>query len=121
MARKKIGIFYCKRIKDQVCVGCAKCFKAVSETEGEYSRYDEPPEVVFMTHCGDCPGLIMPSASLMKTCLRDLDVSVDAIHLSTCIMKAKNTAACPMDLDAIRSKLEESWGVPVVLGGHDYP
>ena len=67
MAKQKIGVFYCKRIKDVVCVGCSKCFKAMSLLEGEYSRYDEPPEVVFMTHYGDCPGLIMPSAALANS------------------------------------------------------
>jgi hypothetical protein len=28
---KKIGIVYCKRIQDQSCVGCAKCYKAVND------------------------------------------------------------------------------------------
>jgi len=120
MARQKIGIFYCKRIKDKLCVGCAKCFKAMSLGDGEFSCYDEPPEVVFMTHCGDCPGLIMPSAGLVKGSIGSIDRSVDAIHLSTCMVKACQTAGCQMDLEAVKAKLEGAFGVPVVLGGHDY-
>jgi len=120
MAKKRIGIFYCKRIKDRVCIGCAKCFKAAAEMEGEFSAYDEPPEIVFMTHCGDCPGLIMPSADLMKGTLENIDRKVDAIHLSTCIIKARATAGCPMDIEMLKPKLEEKFGVPVIFGGHNY-
>ena len=28
---KNIGIVYCKKIQDESCVGCAKCYKAVNE------------------------------------------------------------------------------------------
>ena len=52
----KIAILYCKRIQDHSCIACAKCYKGISEKNGEFAKYDEI-ELVAMTDCGDCPGL----------------------------------------------------------------
>ncbi len=36
-----IAIFYCKKIKDHSCVGYAKCYKAIGESNDEFSRYED--------------------------------------------------------------------------------
>ncbi|CAD7773093.1 MAG: CGGC domain protein [Candidatus Methanoperedenaceae archaeon GB37] len=44
---KKILIVSCNNIRDNHCIGCLKCFKALSRREGEFARYkDEEVEVV---------------------------------------------------------------------------
>ena len=37
----KIAILYCKRIKDQSCIACAKCYKGMAEKNGTFAEYDE--------------------------------------------------------------------------------
>jgi predicted metal-binding protein len=52
---KKIAIIICSRY--QSCGG-GKCFRAVRERAGAFSRYpkDEPLEIVGFSNCGGCPG-----------------------------------------------------------------
>jgi predicted metal-binding protein len=121
MARR-IGIIYCKRIQDSSCVGCAKCYKAISERSFAFEG-DEPVELVFKTSCGDCPGLVLPRLDLQATVLDALETpmrSLDAIYLATCVKKATAVMGCPMRLEAVTAKIEEIYGVPVHLGTHDY-
>ena len=54
----KIAILYCKRVQDHSCIACVKCYKGISEKNGEFAKYDEI-ELVAMTDCGDCPGLVV--------------------------------------------------------------
>ncbi len=61
----KIAILYCKRIKDISCIACAKCFKGIQEKNGEFGRHDDI-ELVAMTDCGDCPGLVVPRVKLLS-------------------------------------------------------
>ena len=65
---KKIGIIYCKKIQDESCIGCAKCYKAVNDKRFAFEGEDEV-RVVFKTHCGDCPGLTLPRVQLQMTVL----------------------------------------------------
>ena len=63
----KIAIIGCKRIQDQLCVACEKCLKAMSNREGEFSRYkDDELELIALGNCIDCPGLVMPKITLMN-------------------------------------------------------
>ena len=87
----KIAIIYCKRIKDHSCIGCAKCYKASAEKNGEFDRHDQI-ELVAMTDCGDCPGLVAPCANLLKEIARNPDRSIDTLHLGTCVKLAMETA-----------------------------
>jgi len=114
-----IAIVTCAKIQDKSCVGCLKCFRAIQRKEGEFARYDDA-RIVAMTGCGDCPGLVMPKATLLMEMADYLDQDIDAVHLATCIVKAKKTAACPIDLEGLREKIEASWGKPVVVGTHNY-
>lgn len=115
----KVAIFQCSKIKDTSCVACLKCFKAADRREGEFSRYDSV-KIAAMSGCGDCPGLIMPKALLTMEMADYMECDIDAIHLGTCMVKAKKTAACPMDHDALKEMLQSKFGKPVVVGTHNY-
>jgi predicted metal-binding protein len=115
----KIAILYCKRIKDQSCIACAKCFKGMAEKNAEFGQHDEI-ELVAMTDCGDCPGLTVPKVKLLKQLARDLDRDFDTIHFGTCMKLAMETAECPIDYDTMKLTLENNFGVKVILGTHSY-
>jgi predicted metal-binding protein len=115
----KIAILYCKRIKDHSCLACAKCFKGMDEKNGEFAQHEEI-ELVAMTDCGDCPGLVVPRVKLLSEVTKNLDRPIEAIHLGTCIKLAMETAGCPIDYDDLKVLLENTFGVKVVLGTHSY-
>lgn len=117
---KRVAIFYCKRIKDHTCIACAKCFKGVREKNGEFGKHDDDIEIVSMTDCGDCPGLIVPRVKMIKGVVEGLGGEIDAIHLGTCIQMAYEHGNCPMELDEIKLKIETSTGKPVHIGTHVY-
>jgi len=115
----KIAVLYCKRIQDQSCIACAKCYKAMREKNGEYGRHDEI-ELVAMTHCGDCPGLTVPRVKLLSEVTKALGEEIEVLHLGTCMKLAMETAECPIDYDDLKITLEKKFGVEVVLGTHSY-
>lgn len=115
----KIAIIYCKRIKDHSCVACAKCYKGIAEKNGEFSQHEDI-ELVAMTDCGDCPGLAVPRVKLITEVIKNLDRSMDTLHLGTCMKLAMETADCPIDFDDLKVLLENKFGVNVVLGTHSY-
>ena len=115
----KIAVLYCKRIQDNSCIACAKCHKGMAERNGEYARHDEI-ELVAMTHCGDCPGLVVPRAKLLTELTKGLGREIEVLHLGTCIKLAMETAECPIDFDSLKPILENKFGIEVVLGTHTY-
>ncbi len=115
----KIAIIYCKRIKDHSCVACAKCYKGMAEKNGEFARHDQI-ELVAMTDCGDCPGLVVPRVKLLTEVVHNLGREVDTIHLGSCVKSARVTAQCPIDLDRAKAMLESKFNVQVVVGTHAY-
>lgn len=115
----KIAILYCKRIKDQSCIACAKCHKGMAEENGEFAQHDSI-ELVAMTDCGDCPGLVVPKVKLLSEVTRNLDRPIDVLHMGTCMKLAMETAACPIDFESLKGTLEDKFGVKVVLGTHTY-
>ena len=115
----KIAILYCKRIKDHSCIACAKCFRAIAQRDAEFARYEEV-ELVGMTDCGDCPGLIAPRVKLLKEVTRQLGSGIDTVYLGTCVKTAVETAQCPLDIDEVKLLLEKQFGVQVVVGTHSY-
>jgi len=122
MAKKRLAILACKNIKGISCVGgCLKCFKGISERAGEYERWkDYEVEVIGMDDCGGCPGVIMPKVALMMDMGKLYDRDFDAIHLGTCIMKATQTAKCPIDVEDLKKKIETKFKKEVILGTHPY-
>jgi len=115
----KIAILYCKRIQDHSCVACAKCFKGIREKNAEFARHDEI-ELVALTDCGDCPGLVAPRVKLLSEVVKNLDTKIETLHLGTCVKLAMETAQCPIDFDEIKPVLESRFGIEVVLGTHSY-
>ncbi len=89
----RIAVIYCKRIKDYSCIACAKCFKSMAEKNGEYGRHDEI-ELVAMTDCGDCPGLVVPRVKLLSETLNNLDRKIETLHLGTCMKLAMGCTPC---------------------------
>ena len=51
----RIAVLYCERIKDHSCIACAKCYKGMSEKNGEFGQHDDI-ELVAMTDCETVPG-----------------------------------------------------------------
>ena len=115
----KIAILYCKRIKDHSCIACAKCFKGIAEKNAEFARYDEI-ELVALTDCGDCPGLVVPRVKLLNEVTTNLERPIEALHLGTCVKLAMDTAQCPIDFEELKLILESKFGFKVLLGTHSY-
>lgn len=115
----KIAVLYCKKVKDHSCIACAKCYKGMVEKNGEYARHDEI-DLVAMTDCGDCPGLVVPRVKLLSEMTKSLGRDMEVVHLGTCMKLAMETAECPIDFDDLKVTLEKKFGVEVVLGTHSY-
>jgi predicted metal-binding protein len=115
----KVAILYCKRVKDHSCIACAKCFKGMDEKNGEFAQHDDI-ELVAMTDCGDCPGLVFPRVKLLKEMTQGLGRPIEVLHLGTCMKLAMETAECPIDFDSLKPMLESKFGIKVVLGTHSY-
>lgn len=116
-----VVVLFCKKIQDHSCIACAKCYKGMSERNGEFARYaDDTIELIGMTDCGDCPGLTVPRVKLLKEVAKGLGREIDVIHLGTCMRLAMETARCPIDFDDLKCELEHRFDVEVVLGTHGY-
>ena len=112
-------IVTCDKIRDIHCMACLKCFKAANLKEGQFANYDNV-NIVGMSSCGDCPGLVMPKVGLVMEMADYLECDVDVIHFGTCMVKAVKTAACPIDMEKVKEMLTNKYGLPVVIGTHDY-
>ena len=44
----------------------------------------------------------------------------DAVHLGTCIMKATQTAKCPIDIESLKTKVQKVFNKEVIFGTHPY-
>ena len=119
MKTKRIAIFYCKKIKDTSCIGCTLCLKAIAEKNGEYRRYTEI-DLSALTHCGDCPGLLLPRVKAIATMTDAIGRKLDAIHLGTCMKMAMDSGNCPIDFNKLKPEIERVYGIEVVLGTHSY-
>ena len=115
----KIAILYCKRIKDHSCMACAKCYKGMHEKNAAFGNYDEI-ELIAMTDCGDCPGLVVPRVKMLTEMTKGLDRKIEKIHLGTCVKLAMETAKCPINFDNLKSVLEKKFDTEVILGTHSY-
>jgi predicted metal-binding protein len=91
----------------------------MAEKNGEFAKYDEV-ELVAMTDCGDCPGLVVPRVKLLSEVAKNLGRPFDAIHLGTCVKLAMETARCPIEFDELQPLIEKKFGVALQLGTHAY-
>ena len=116
----RMAILFCKKVKDHSCVACAKCFKGSREKVGEFAQHDDELDIVAMTDCGDCPGLVVPRVKMLSELTGNLGRPIETLHLGTCMKLAMETADCPIDYDDLKVTLENKFGVNVVLGTHSY-
>lgn len=108
----KVGIIICDRYRS--CAG-GKCFRSARNREGAFSRYskDEPLEVVGFVSCLGCPGGNVEYApeEMIKN-------GAEVIHLATGLVVG--FPPCPYT-DYFQSYIQETYGVPVVVGTHPIP
>jgi predicted metal-binding protein len=109
---KKIGIIICGRY--QSCGG-GKCFRALRERAGAFSRYpkDENVEVAGYSSCGGCPGgnVEYVPEEMVKN-------GVEVIHLATGLVVGY--PPCPY-IRQFKQFIESRYGLPVVVGTHPIP
>jgi predicted metal-binding protein len=91
----------------------------MAEKNGEFAKYDEI-ELVAMTDCGDCPGLVVPRVKLLNELTRGLERPIEKLHLGTCVKLAMETAECPIDFDDLKVIVENKFGCELILGTHSY-
>lgn len=109
---KKIGIIICGRYQN---CGGGKCFRAVREREGAFSRYpkEKPVEVVGFSYCGKCPGgnIEYVPEEMKKN-------GAQVIHLATGMIVGY--PPCPRIHD-FKEFIESYYELPVVIGTHPIP
>jgi len=108
----KIGIIICGRYQD---CGGGKCFRALRERVGGFSRYskDESVEVVGYSYCGGCPGgnIEYVPEEMKKN-------GAEVIHLATGFVVGY--PPCPY-IDHFKEFIESHYDLPVVVGTHPIP
>ncbi len=109
---KKIGIIICGRY--QSCGG-GKCFRALKERVGGFSRYpnNEQVEIVGYSYCGGCPGgnIEYVPEEMIKN-------GAEVIHLATGLVVGY--PPCPRIRD-FKEYIERKFNIPVVIGTHPIP
>jgi predicted metal-binding protein len=108
----KLGIIICARYRD---CGGGKCFRALRERVGAFSRYgaNDEVEIVGYTTCGGCPGgniEYAPAEFLKNGC--------DTIHLATGLVVGY--PPCPY-IRQFQAFIETRYKLKVVLGTHPIP
>lgn len=109
---KKIGIIICGRYQD---CGGGKCFRALKERVGGFSRYskDEDVEIVGYSYCGGCPGgnVEYVPEEMKKN-------GAELIHLATGLVVGY--PPCPR-IRHFKEFIETRYDIPVVVGTHPIP
>lgn len=112
---KKVLIVGCGAYMDSG-YGCSaewRCLKAAALGEGNFS---EPVQVVGFSRC-ECPGRTI--VSNIGVAIKMSALQPDQIYFSTCLAKAK--PGCPYGTaEDFSALVAEKFGIPVVLGTHDY-
>lgn len=109
---RRIGIIICARYQD---CGGGKCFRALRERRGAFSRYaaDEAVDIIGYSNCGGCPGgniEHVPEEFLKNGC--------DVIHLATGLVVGY--PPCP-HIRKFKEFIEAHYRLPVVVGTHPIP
>ncbi len=113
---EKVLIVGCKRVMDDVCIGCSRCLVAFNRREGEFARYKgQEAELMALLSCGDCPGAgIVPRLAQVKLWNAPLNEKPTRVHVAACLVDH-----CPYR-DTIVAKIKAKAGVEVVEGSHPY-
>jgi len=109
---KRIGIIMCARYQD---CGACKCFRAMRERHGGFSRYaaSEPLEIIGHSSCGGCPG-----GNVERVPAEFLKNGCNVIHLATGMVVGY--PPCP-HLRQFKVFIETQYNLPVVVGTHPIP
>lgn len=112
---KKVIVIGCGAYMDSGygCPGEWRCLKAGALGEG---KFDEPSQIFSFVKC-ECPGrTLVPNT---KMSIKLADFKPDAIYLSSCLASA--VPGCPYSsTEEMAELLSDKFGVPVVVGTHDY-
>ncbi len=111
----KAVIVCCEKIRDTICKGCARCFKAIADKAGKFGEFDEV-QIVAWTSCGGCPGLVIPKLNNLDLVLKQIGVDYDVVFIASCIVKAVKTGYCRIDIEKLAKDIEEETGKKVVIG-----
>ncbi len=113
---EKILLIGCKRVMDDVCIGCSRCLVAFNRREGEFARYkDQEAEIMGVLNCGDCPGAgIVPRLAQVQLWNAPLNEKPTKVHIAVCLRDH-----CPY-FEEIVEKIKNKAGVEVILGSHPY-
>ena len=113
---EKILIVGCKKIMDNVCIGCSRCMVSFNKKNGEFKRYENSDaEIIGLLNCGDCPSAaIITRLAQIKLWNQPMGENVTKIHIGPCIL-----GNCPYK-DTIIQKLKAKAGVEVIEGTHPY-
>ena len=109
---KKIGIIICGRYQE---CGGGKCFRAVRERVGGFSRYpkEESVEVVGYSYCGGCPG------GNIEYVPEEMEKNgAEVIHLATGLVVGY--PPCPR-IRQFKEFIESQYGLIVVIETHPIP
>jgi len=108
----KIAIIICDRYSS---CGGGKCFRALRERVGGFSRYaaEEAVEVVGYATCRGCPGANVEY--LPEAFKKD---GADVVHLATGLVVGY--PPCPY-ITHFRQYIETRFSLPVVVGTHPIP
>ena len=109
---KRIAIIICDRYR---ACGGGKCFRALRERRGGFSRYaaDESVEVVGYSSCGGCPGgnvEYLPEEFKKN--------GAEVVHFATGLVVGY--PPCPY-IGHFKRFVETKFGLPVVIGTHPIP
>ena len=109
---KKIAIITCARYSD---CGGGKCFRALRERRGGFSRYaaEEPVEIVGFSSCGGCPG-----GNVENVPAEFIKNGAQVVHLATGLVVGY--PPCP-HIREFKAFIESRYGLPVVVGTHPIP
>jgi predicted metal-binding protein len=110
---EKILIIGCRKIMDEICFACNRCFTAFNQNQGEFVRYTEhEAEVIGLTACTDCPGkTLVPRLALLWN--SPLGEEPTKIHLAPCVVK------CPHGR-SIAEEVKSRCGIEIIEGTHPY-
>ena len=108
----RVGIIICDRYRG---CGGGKCFRALRERRGAFSRYgaEEQVEIVGYSSCGGCPG-----GNVESVPAEFLKYGCDVVHLATGLVVGY--PPCPYLRD-FKAFIEGNYGLPVVVGTHPIP
>lgn len=112
---EKILIVGCKKIMDDVCIGCSRCLVGFNRRKGKFAEYGDDAELMGLLNCGDCPGsAIVTRLAQVKLWNAPMREKPTKLHIAPCIVDN-----CPYK-DTLVQKIRSKAGIEVVEGGHPF-